>query len=54
MNASSVGVTCFKMKKGVLGVFFFSKDLSGLFDLGVSAPFIVLLQGAGSFPTSRE
>lgn len=27
------------------------KDLSGLFDLSVSAPLVIFLQGAGSFPT---
>lgn len=27
------------------------KDQSGLFDLDGSAPFIILLQGVGSFPT---
>lgn len=56
-----MGVTCCKSKEGVLvGVllflisfFFFPiKDLSGLFDLSVSASLVIFLQGAGSLPIS--
>lgn len=56
-----MGVTFCKSKEGVLvGVllflisfFFFPiKDLSGLFDLSVSASLVIFLQGAGSLPIS--